>query len=175
MEDIDQKRCPECSSLINFGAQKCPFCLSLQTKHAKQKVWVTIGVPMLMALVFFTFMLKIPNRHHNRFTDYTQKVQISSSEFRIEKKEEGRVATVTGTIRNDTDLSWEHPNIEVQYFNRAGKLIDTVTEADYELRLSPHTEQAFKVHSTPSRPDTEYASRKVFLRYAEDANRFNLW
>lgn len=176
MEDIGQKQCAECCSLINFDAKACPFCMTLQTKDAKRSIYLRIAIPMLIAFGLMAFAIRIPNRHYNRFADYAQKVKVVSSELRFETDEAGRkIPAVVGTIRNDSDVSWSDPRIEVQIFNAAGKLTDAKTEYEPRQTLSAHTEQAFKVKidSFPATPDA--ASHKVFIRYAEDESRYRLW
>ncbi len=172
MDDLDQKRCSECSSPIAGTAKRCPFCNSPQAKNWKRKYVLLFTVPQLLLFGSLFFFARIPSRSNYHWVDYAQQVHVSSSELHFEVEEGRRLATLIGVIRNDSGIAWEQPRIEVQYFNKEGKLIDTVTKSDSELSLPPHAEHAFRVQCTALRPSADYASHKVILRYADDAARY---
>ncbi len=130
---------------------------------------------MLLYLAFILlFYTRIVLHHSRRFTDYAQKVHITPSEFHFALEDGMRFAVLTGTIRNDTRVSWNQPSIEVQYFDKQGRLIDTETYDDPRMTLAPYTEQEFKIQCEAVRPNADYTTHKVVIRYAEEANRFNL-
>lgn len=174
MENFDHKTCPECAERIHHDAKKCPFCKSPQGKNrwAKNPVLLaTLPGLIFMAIPIYNFQ-HITSKPNYFFSDYAQKVPVVTSEMRVETENDQRTLVVVGTIRNDTEIPWGHPAIEGQFYDKSGKLIDVVEEFFTSLTLMPHQEQAFRISGGASRPATDYASHKIFLRHADDAYHF---
>ncbi len=175
MDNFDRKQCPQCSEQIRLTAKKCPFCMAPQIKKRWFQNPQFIGflpLVLFLAYTFFTFP-RVLDRAEYRFTDYMQKVTVTSSEMRIETigETQTRTATIIGTVRNDSEITWEAPQYEARFYDKTGKLIDTSTERTLHVALAPHKEQAFRIQTSASRPSTDYATLKVQVRNAEDADR----
>lgn len=176
MDAIHKKTCPECASPIRLAAQVCPFCLSAQNQSQQRNRLVLAFVPLLIiwGIVFFLFT-KLSQLPGHRWTDYASKVRITASKFHLEKKFVGRYAVLSGTIRNDSDVAWDDVQIEVQYLNKAGKMIDVTVDSPHEIEVAPHAEQKFEVRSEALHPDADYASHKVMIRFAQNRERFRMF
>lgn len=173
MNTFDQKNCPQCSEPIRITAKKCPFCQSWQGRRFSwHNPVVGAIIPALVYLVVVVPMMRSVNKPTHLFNDYRTQVSVTSAEMNYSVENEKNILCTLGEIRNDTAVTWEHIAIEVQYFNRDGKLIDTCSDQDYQLTLAPHTQQAFRVRFEPDKPRSEYASQKVFIRDASDAHRW---
>ncbi|MCX6380252.1 MAG: FxLYD domain-containing protein [Armatimonadetes bacterium] len=175
MDGFDRKSCPECAERIPHAAKKCPFC-----KSPQGKTWWTKNPVLLAILPGLLYMAFALNSLHNTtskpnyfFSDYVQRVPVTSSEMSLETSEGSRTVTVVGTIRNDTNIPWEHPVIEGQFYDKSGKLIDVVEDFYSSMTLMPHQEQAFRINGEASRPAAAYANHKIFLRHAGDAYHFS--
>ena len=174
MDDTDRAPCPKCSKPVRFTARKCPFCLAplgKQTWWKKPKF--VVATFYALGLIYFSRLMYL---HEHRpvyfFENYAQNVKIASSEMRFETKGGRHIVTILGTIRNDTDIPWEHLTYVARCFDKNGKLIDTIADNRTGLHttLSAHHEQAFRVQGEANRPISEYASHKVALEGAMDSD-----
>ncbi|MDY7011504.1 MAG: hypothetical protein SVV80_12250 [Planctomycetota bacterium] len=109
------------------------------------------------------------------FAPYCQQVRIVSSAMHFEETEDGPVVWVVGKIRNDSEIEWREIQFEVQFMNEAGELIDVErrVQSFHEPRVLPGSESGFKVKANRDFSRDNYASQKVFIRYAKDAR--SLW
>ncbi len=177
MESTHTKPCQACFSPIQEVAKICPFCNTLRPHQANTTrntmLWTVLSFLLYGVFLFFIFKLtQNTGLSNNHWGEHAQKVQVTSSVMRFEVKEKSHIVALSGTIRNDSDFAWSRPIIEVQYFNRAGKLIDTETVADHKISLPAHSEQAFKVECAAIHPNAEYVSHKVRINNAQDAKRY---
>jgi hypothetical protein len=62
--------------------------------------------------------------------------------------------------------------VEVQYFNKEGKMIDTCTREDYSEIILAGATQAFKVRGLADKPASQYSTQNVFIRSAKDARKW---
>ena len=104
------------------------------------------------------------------FSHYRGQVLVVSSEMLFGEDEGGRIVSVVGTVRNNTQVAWEDVQVEVQFFDGVGRLIDAGLDDSLGGAVLPGSENAFKVVVVPNIPSDRYASHKVFIRYAEEAD-----
>jgi len=74
-----------------------------------------------------------------------------------------------GTIRNNTDTTWENLHFQVRFFNSAGQLIDTLSDSDYSLVAQPHSEATFRVRGRADKTADQYVTHKIEVTWAKDA------
>lgn len=170
------KICQQCKEEIKANAKKCRYCHSMQGGFSATLsnpayapfVGILVAVPFMFAA--FYFISSTFDRDKKEFEKYRSLVIVQDSKIHYAKEgDEGFISTI-GTIKNNSDKKWNDLRIEVQYFNQSGALIDTRTDPVYSLVLLPNTEHAFRVREPADKPETEYASHKVFIRDARNAD-----
>jgi hypothetical protein len=159
------KTCKSCRETIHFDAVKCPKCQAFQVWWKNPQYISLLFIPL--PLLFFFFIPNSPFREKPKFENFRSKISVTDSQFFFSRDNGNVEITSLVKIKNDSPHKWEHPTIEVQYFNADGKLIDTQSDKDFSSVLVPGTEQAFRFRTKPAKPETEYASQKIFIRSAE--------
>jgi len=74
-----------------------------------------------------------------------------------------------GTIRNNSDTTWENLHFQVRFFNSAGQLIDTLSDSDYALVVQAHSEGTFRVRGQADKSADQYVTHKIEVTWARDA------
>jgi hypothetical protein len=170
------KICRQCKEEIKASAKKCRYCHSIQggigatlsNPAYAPLIGIAMAVPfMLVAYYFFISRL---GRDEREFEKYRSLVVVQDSKIHTAKEGDNNFVSTIGVIKNNSDKKWKELRIEVQYFNQSGALIDTQSDTDYSLVLLPNTEHAFRVREPADKPEAEYASHKVFIRDAKNAD-----
>lgn len=106
------------------------------------------------------------------FSPHRHEITVSSSEVnhRITSGTNHYV-TVVGIVTNRSDKAWENVNLEAQFFNAAGQLIDVIPgRGDYSgIAILGHSEAAFKIETRAARAISEYARHEVLVSWGKDA------
>jgi hypothetical protein len=170
------KICYQCGEEIKEIARKCPHCQSWQTGIGAAmanpaKAALLAIVPMLFILLWSWFWIG-PRRDKNEFEKHRAEVTVTSSKMTWSKEEDGNFISIIGTLKNDGNVKWNNLQLEAQYFNPAGILIDTQSDRNYDIILLPHSEHAFRMRDYADKPASEYATHKVFIRDAENAAKW---
>lgn len=165
--------CPHCKEPIKEKARRCPHCttyLSFWTSPVVQTVASILAMFCFFSIFAWDIVIK-----EKRYSEYDKKgIEIIGAEITHYKDAKyGPCVCTLGRIKNNTDLKWARVKFEVQYFNKEGKLIDTLSDQNYNFILLPRQEQAFRVTGPAVRPPSEYASQKIFIREASEAGRFD--
>lgn len=176
MNNSEQSKiCPQCEEEIKGTARKCPHC------HSWQTGWLLFlanpGVSTIIVFaglaLFYFFLFRDMFEGNKDFSKYRTQIQILDLvRSYSEDPKTGPMITTMGRIKNNTDVKWRHVVFEVQYFNNEGKLIDTLSDSQYDFVLIPHEEQTFRIRGAAAKPELEYAGQKVFVRDAEEAGRW---
>lgn len=183
MDNLDKKSCPNCAERIQIAAKKCPFCMTQLVKPKWYKNPQLLGfLPMVMVLPYILFtMTRVMNRPELLFANYAQKVNVLSADMHFENtmqpqtdgtKRPERTLTVLGTVRNDSDITWESPSYEATFYDKSGKLIDSQAEGSNHVALAPHQTQAFRIRTEAHSDPATYAKVKVIIRAAKDADQY---
>ncbi len=129
-----------------------------------------MAIPLM--LVAYYFLRSTFDHNKNEFEKYRSLVVVQDSKIHYAKEGDNNFVSTIGVIKNNSDKKWKELRFEVQYFNQSGALIDTQSDSDYSLVLLPNTEHAFRVRESADKPEAEYASHKVFIRGARDADNW---
>jgi hypothetical protein len=108
-----------------------------------------------------------------QFATYRDEISVVTSEFSHRTYESNVMNTVVGTLTNRSKVGWKDVAVEAQFFDKSGKQIDAITvRADDYLAIVilPHGEAAFKIEGRAARPEADYNTYKVFVRWAKDVD-----
>jgi len=170
-ESLQHKECPLCFQSIRLEAKKCPYCHHWQTRWhttiyhpASAMLAFVLPMGLLWVGAMYSFSTMFGCSDPTKFLDYRHQITVLSSTVHYEDEGEHPSIYVVGKIKNGSPKAWEDIQIEIQYFDEAGKLIDTAKRTlDYTVVL-PGDEKAFRVPTKPIHPKEDYKSHKVFLR-----------
>ncbi len=182
MNEAATKTCPLCCETINAKARKCPHCQHFQNKWTLLAYHPLVAMaPMLVVIIgFAVFMQRIFDRGED-FDAHGSQIRVLQSAMEFGEslaKSAGAPATptvaVVGTIQNDSGIAWKDVIIEVQFFDKDHKLIDTKQDYPYSHTLPKDEQSAFKVSMQREFSPEKYASSEVRVVSARDARGWGL-
>jgi hypothetical protein len=176
MDETTTKPCSKCCEPIPMGATRCSKCQSWQSTRAylTGNPQALIGLlTMPFFLIFMGWMYSTILGRGEDFAKYRDQVEVVDHQFRVPTTDSRDYVNTVGRIMNNSPIKWTDVCIEVQYFDRDGKLLATKSDKNHSAVLLPKTEHAFQVNGTYGDPSGKlYASEKVFIRDARDARRW---
>lgn len=95
-------------------------------------------------------------------------LEIIDSSIDFSNKDKNTSVTCIGKIKNRSMINWTEIVIEVQYFNSEGKLIDTMTESNYDQIVASGDEVAFRVNGLTVKSTEQYAKHTAKLTWAKE-------
>jgi len=148
-----------------------PECAaSLEATEASRTVdWVCFFFLMGLVLLSFLYVIIMPGRNFELFQN---QFTVIDPEMSFDVTTNGNYISTIGQIRNGSPYAWKDVYVEVQYFNKEGKMIDTCTREDYGEIIFAGDTQAFKVRGPADKPESEYSTQKVFIRSAKDSRKW---
>lgn len=162
------KNCRWCCQDIPMPARRCPHCTSMQGLRGSVVVAWIIGILYILALAlvvsYFNGFSSGPN--------YADKVSISDSKKVFSKHQGDPTVAVIGMLQNNATLDLDHIQLEAQFLDKDGELLDVGSKGMYGYAIPASGEVAFKVLVNAAQPEEDYGSTKVFVRSAEDASAF---
>lgn len=173
-EAAETKVCPRCAETIKFAAKVCPHCRYWQRKWSiyNPQLWTVCG--LILFVGYAIIMAKLFNSVVGEgidFAQYRDQLRIVTSSMSYSATDTNRYITTVGLVTNCTEFSWKDVQLETQYFDGSGKLIDTGLNRYSDTVLLPHGEAAFRIRTLADKPESSYASHKVFVRYAKDGRK----
>jgi len=168
-------RCRACLSEIDARARRCPHCARWQGRLSTESVlavgsalfWVVImagWLPLWLAIDRLLAEFAIGRASPTAAADLRL---IDSTMLTGRWGGQNRLA-VLGRIRNQGDEPLGWLQIEAQFRDREGTLVDTATEFAFRWggKVLPGQERAFRIDVEAELPLEFYHSCKVFLRSA---------
>src|SRR5713101_2122572 len=158
-----------CAESIRVAAKLCPHC-----RHWQRRWGLLTAGYGSMPLVFVAFGLAPailfdhflgPGRD---FAPFHDQIVVTGSQVNYSQTEKGAFIAVVGMIKNNSKFSWKEVELEVQYFDKDGKMIDTKSDQGYNVTILQQGERAFRIRAQADRPEAAYASHKIFVRAAKD-------
>ena len=173
MNEAESKTCPLCREPVHPAARKCPHCQHYLNKWVLAAYHPLIAVsPILIAFALAVYFLaRVINRGES-FEPYRSLIHVIHSELEFGELPAGPTVAVVGTIHNESSVAWRDLTIEVQFFDKTHKLIDTKQRRDYLLSLPSKENCAFKVSQPREFALANYASYEVRVVSARDAKAF---
>ncbi len=175
MNEAESKTCPLCCETVRPAARKCPHC-----QHYLNK-WVLIAnhpliavSPMILVFAIGGYFLARVLDRGERFDSHRSQVHITHSELQLGELRAGPTVAVVGTIQNESNVAWKTITLEVQFFDKSHKLIDTKQSKQWsdDLFLPAKGNCAFKVSQPREFNPTDYASYDIRVVEAHDAHGF---
>jgi hypothetical protein len=181
-ENEQTKVCPHCAETIKAAAKVCPHCRYCQKKFSlhNPKVGMILSLIVCIALlscygVFLDSMLG-PKEEFATFrneitvvnSQLSKRVSTSSCDSNVV------YVTVVGTLTNHSDIAWKDVGVEAQFLDKSGSQLDAraVNADGYQaVTILPHGETAFKIEGKADRPESDYGTYKVTVRWAKDAHQ----
>ena len=166
-------RCRACQSEIDARARRCPRCARWQSRLSTESV-VLIGslAFWLMTCVPFWFMtdrlVRMLSREPASPGDVAGLRVVESAMFAARWGGAERLAVV-GRIANQSKVRLTEVQIEAQFRDADGTLMDTETQyvnGHDGCYISPGQDQAFRMNVHPDFPLASYSSCKVVVRSA---------
>jgi hypothetical protein len=170
MQEEARKICPMCCSEIAAKAKKCPYCHHLQSRtvrllyHPAFAALLTV-IPLIAMAIVFSMLF----REGEDYEPYKDQIVIVQSEMVYGETKAGDTVAVIGAVRNGSAISWKDVQFQVEFFNAAGKRIDTEQKRDYSLTVPAKQTVPFKVSIRREFPKDQYVKYEVRIVSAKDA------
>ncbi|MDO8342464.1 MAG: FxLYD domain-containing protein [Cellvibrio sp.] len=170
--------CKNCCSAIHKEAKICPFCLTPQNTNAALRRYIPALIIFVVIFAAFRISSSINTNRYEQpvsFAALKDNLVVESSELSFSKCGDCRStfnAVTIGMIKNNTQHGWENFQIEVRFYNKDGKLIDSVSDTAYGLAVQPHSEVSFRVMERAAKATEEYASHKVIINDADQISDY---
>lgn len=173
-DNVDTKPCDLCAEPIRVAAKVCPYCRSFQSRWRLKKQieqWSSLVLLLMMGVGFMIFLGTIFSPGRN-FEEYKDQLTITESEMHFSQTTNGNFISTIGQIKNNSPYAWKDLQIEVQYFNNNGHMIDTRTEERYSEIISAGSIEAFRIRGPADKPEAAYSTQKIFVRSAKDSRKW---
>jgi hypothetical protein len=174
-EERQTKVCKVCYEQIDARAKKCPFCRQYQepfvffTLHPALVMWLFV-LPLVALYAFMGLWLYRSFSTGEDFARHEGELRVISSNMAWAEDESAPAIWVVGELENSGNVPWTDIQIEVQFTDRAGRLVDKDTKPDRGT-VPPHRRAPFMVATIPGLPRDNYAACKVYVRWAKDARK----
>jgi len=172
-EERHTKVCRFCYEQIDARAKKCPFCRQYQeplvflTLHPTLVMWLML-LPLAALWGGMLFLTYRALSRGEGFAKHQGELRVISSSMAWLEDESAPAIQVTGELENLGSVPWKEVQIEVQFTDSSGHLVDKKTETDRGT-FPPRSRVPFAVTTIPNLPKVNYAACKAYARWAKDA------
>jgi hypothetical protein len=172
-EERQTKTCKVCYEPIDARAKKCPFCrqwqgpLHVLVIHPSLVMWLGL-LPVVALYVLICLGLYRWFSTGQSFARHEGELRVVSSKMAWVDDESAPYIQVIGELENLGSVPWEDIQVEVQFTDSSGRLVDKDTNVDHAT-IAPHKRAVFTVWTNPHLQRGSYATCNVFVRWAKDA------
>lgn len=126
-------------------------------------------IKIVFSLIFIipSFALATPQE-----VDFNESLSITSSKLHHSKVKDHNYISCIGKLKNKSNITWEEPVIEVQFFNSNNELVDTFTEYIYGMAVPANDEIAFRIKEGADKNIEEYKTHKVRVTSAQQVVKY---
>jgi len=168
----ETKPCDYCAEPIRTAARVCPYCRHLQSRWQFKKQLEAWSFLLVFGLMIFggLYCMKNAIGPGRDFKQFQSQILISNPEMHFGASTNGNFISTIGQMQNQSPYSWKNIQLEVQYFDKDGRLIDTRMDERYGYVLPAGETQSFRIRGPADKPEAAYITQKVFVRAAKDSN-----
>lgn len=182
MEATETKTCKLCKLEIPAEARKCPHCLHWQNKFAFTNPAIFTPVIMLGMLfpIFASIQMMASYRDQGeQYEDHKGVLKVKDCDFSFYSqkcckgtdKKPSPYVKVCGLVENSSDITWRAVFIEVTFYDKEGKIVDSTQRAGYDTIVPAHKSAAFSYSFYQKFPKDRYAKLKVQVVDAYEHDR----
>ena len=165
---METKQCHSCCEDIKPEAKQCPHCQSYQSTYHKVLKSPIGGAVIGVAAVWIFFGFLIGNRfENNSIYDPVEVLSITESTFQFKEASCGEQVVVLGKITNSGENPLTDIVFDIEFFDESGKLVDTISDTEFDLVIPPGSKKSFKVIGKSGANENIYSSHKVSVAKAE--------
>ncbi len=168
---METKKCHSCCEEIKAEAKQCPHCQSYQSafnKVMKSPAGGAIGAMIGVAAVIIFFSWFMGERFgNNAIYDPHETLIISESKIQFKDASCGKQVVLLGKITNNGEEVLTDIVFDIEFYDEAKKLIDSVSDTEYDLVIPPGSTKSFKVAGKSGANESQYASHKISVAKAE--------
>lgn len=106
----------------------------------------------------------------NEFSESRDQIFIENTTLSFAENTCGLQLSLIGTIINQSEFSWKDVYFEAQFFDENDKLIDSISDHDYDLLLVPGFNNSFKITGPANNAKDSYHHYLVLLKDAKENN-----
>lgn len=117
------------------------------------------------------YLLGDAGRPGRSFEPYRNQIIISGTSMHYSQSDNTNIISTVGFVRNASPYAWKSLQLEIQYFDGSGRLVDTKTDTLSYQELPPGMTEAFRVRTAAATTEPAYVTNKVFVRTAKDATK----
>ena len=102
-----------------------------------------------------------------KYSEYPDALAVTKSEVAYDPAESCPMITTFGTIANRSDIPWKDLQMQVRYFDAAGKMIDAQAGEAYRSFVPARGEGVFRLQMRAAHARDAYARHEVTVLYAK--------
>jgi len=166
---MTMRECRTCGEAIKTVAKKCPHCHAWQVKWGfdlQSPLGGLIWFVLIVGLLIYLNMGVLGGKAD--FREYKNQIIIEKSELSYNIDGGKSYVGVIGTVRNESDKTWEDLHFEVRYFNVNDHLVDTNSENVYDIVVPAHGKSAFRVRDRAAQSQSSYDHYEIFIKKARE-------
>jgi hypothetical protein len=173
----ETKTCPHCAETIKAPAKVCPNCRLWQKRWSLYNPILLLSIYTIVMGGLLAYVGTVIEQYFapkEDFREFRDKIVVVSSQVSMRNNGSNTMVAVAGILTNRSDLAWKEVGVEVQFFDKSGKVFDVIpvkAEDFTGIGMLPHAEGGFKVEGRAARPNADYDHYTAIVRWAKDARK----
>ena len=165
---METKQCHSCCEDIKPKAKQCPYCQCYQSNYQKLIRSPTVGVIIGISVVWVFFGWMIGERiESNAIYNPHESLVVKDTRIQFQDASCGKQVVVLGKITNKSESPLTDIVFDVEFYDEAGKLIDALSDTEYDLVIPSGSIKSFKIVGKSGANEALYSSHKISVAKAE--------